>query len=1001
MNQNQERIQADLRGLLDGEVRCDDVFTQMYASDASVYECRPLAVLRPRHEADVVACVTYAAENQIPVHARGAGTGLAGESLGSGLVLDFAHYMRKTIKIDDSTARVQPGLTLAQLNRQLAAQGRIFGPDPATSQVTTMGSVLAIDASGSHWLQYGSARQHVVSMRVVLADGSCLDVGRERVDSRSADRESDPRRRLVQGMANILSRNETLIEDHLSKSAVDRCGYCLRDLLVDGCVDLPRLLVGSEGTLALTVEATVRTQPIPKHRSVALLMFDRVESAARAALEVARLEASACDLMDRRILALARETDVHFDLLIPESSEAVLLVETVGDDVSETRDRMQHIIDRACRRKRLAFAARVASDTEECELYWRLARRVVPTLYRLTGTNRPLPFVEDAAVPPDALPDFLVRLQNVLKKHQLTASVFAHAGHGQLHVRPFLDLADGKHIRAMESFAADLYQEVFDVRGTISGEHAVGFSRTSFVAQQFGPLNAALVEIKRLFDPHSILNPQKVIGDDPHMLTSNLRPVAKVQHPAPAPVTAGDGQKASPRAGAAVDAPTTVVPLFLNWSDTDVVRAARTCNGCGMCRTLNSDSRMCPIFRFAPREEASPRAKANLMRSIFTGGLDPTTLIGDELKSVADLCFNCYQCRLECPANVDIPKLMIECKAQYVATNGLRPSDNFLVRLETLSAFGSLISPIANWAIGNRQMRWLIEKALGVAQGRKLPRFAARSFVRRAVRRQLTRPSRRTGKKVVFFVDVYANWYDVQLAEALVAVLEHNGVAVYVHPEQRQSGMSMISLGALDKARQIAAHNVALLAESVRQGYQIVTTEPAAAICLQQEYSNLLEDDDAQLVAKNASEACTYLWRMHQHGKLRLDLNPVNASIGYHMPCHLKALQVGAPGENLLRLIPGLNVDRIEEGCSGMAGTFGLKRENYRSSLRAGWGLISAVRQPSLQLGTTECSSCKIQMEQGTNKPTIHPLKLMALAYGLMPEIAQLLGARGEELVVT
>ena len=241
----------------------------------------------------------------------------------------------------------------------------------------------------------------------------------------------------------------------------------------------------------------------------------------------------------------------------------------------------------------------------------------------------------------------------------------------------------------------------------------------------------------------------------------------------------------------------------------------------------------------------------------------------------------------------------------------------------------------------------------------------------------------------------------MQLAEACVAVLEHNGVAVYVPPGQMQSGTAAIAMGALDIARKLASRNVQLLAEAVRQGYHVVTTEPAAALCLTHEYLHLLDDDDARLVARNTSEACSYLWRLHQQGQLELDLKPVNAALGYHLPCHLRALNVGMPGYHLLRLIPGLTVQTLTHTCSGMAGTFGMRRSSYRSSLRAGWGLISSLRSSAIQLGATECSACKIQMEQGTTKPTIHPLKILALSYGVMPQVARLLTARGEELVVT
>jgi len=988
MDQERERIQADLRGLLHGSVRCDNVFTQMYASDGSIFEVRPLAVVRPRGTDDVVACLQYATENRIPIHARGAGSGQAGESLGPGIVLDFSHTMRRLLSMDAETVRVQPGIVVGQLNRHLARQGRMFGPDPAWASVTTVGSALAIDAAGSHWLKYGSAREHVEKLQIVLADGQVMEVGRQPLGAAAAgDSEADANRnKLVGQLADVLGANARIIDENQPKSVVNRCGYRVSDVLTEGHLDVPGLLVGSEGTLAVITEATVRTAPVVPCRGVALLLFDRLDQAAHAALEVPPLGAAACDLLDRRLLSMAREADVRYDLMIPRETESVLLVEIQGDDPSEVRDRLNQLVDVVQSRKRLAFDARIAVDPGEVELFWRLVQRVAPTLYRLKGYRRALPFVEDVAVPPEQLPDFLVRAQNVLKKHQVTASMFVHAGHGQLHLRPFLDLANPEHLKKMLPLATALYSEVLEVGGSISGEHGDGLSRSWFVRRQYGPLYEVFRKIKRIFDPEEILNPGKIVGgDETDPFRKNLRPVSVAAHSAEPP--AGSFAPIEPQ---------------LAWNVDEIAVTARICNGCGQCRTMAADSRMCPIFRFAGAEEASPRAKANLMRAVITGRLDPAELTGDTLKSIADLCVNCHQCRLECPARVDIPKLMVECKGQYAATNGLRPTDSFMTRLDRISAFGSLIAPVTNWAISNYVARWLMEKMFGIAQGRKLPRVTARSFLRRAHRRRLTRPTRRIGRKVLFFVDVYANWYDVELADAMIAVLEHNGVGVYVHPRQRQAGMAMISLGALDRARDVAAWNIALLADAVRQGYHIVTTEPAAALCLSHEYPNLFGDeDDARLVAENSSEACTYLWRMHQTGKLELDFSPVNAVLGYHMPCHMKALQVGSPGENLLRLVPGLSVTHVEKGCSGMAGTFGLKRENYRSSLRAGWRLISALRDPAIQLGVTECSSCKIQMEQGTTKPTIHPLKILALSYGLMPQIARHLTARGEELVVT
>ncbi len=990
LDQQRERIQDDLRGLIAGEVRCDDVFLQLYASDASIYEIKPLGVVLPRSAADVAACVQYAAEKQIPVHARGAGTGLAGESLGPGLVVDFSRHLHRVKYVGAETVRVQPGVVRERLNAQLRRLGRVFGPDPANRCATTIGGTIAIDGAGSHWLKYGSARRHLVSLRVVLGDGTPLTLGREPLQN-GASTDADLRKReLIDRVARLLADNAELIRTHQPASPVNRCGYHLADVLGNGFLDLPKLLAGSEGTLALITEAVLATQILPRHRAVALLLFASLDGASRAVLELLPHQPVACDLMDRRHLSLARETEVRFDLLIPRETEAALLVEVDADAPWEARQRLHRLVDQVLVKQPLAFASRQALDPSEIDLFWQLAHKVTPSLYRLKGDTRPVPVVEDMAVPPAVLPEFLVRVQNVLKWHQVTASMFCHAGQGQLQIQPFLNLALPEHVQKVERLAEDLYAEVFDAGGTISAEHACGLSRTPFVQRQCGPLYELFREIKRGFDPKNILNPGRVVADEPRPMTAGLRPLVSL--PAGSPSPQGPDDRPLLR---------NLIELQLNWDPAQVADVVRTCNGCGECRSQAPDVRMCPIFRILPSEEASPRAKANLIRGVLTGQMDLGILSSDEFKAVADLCVNCHACALECPARVDIPKLMLEGKGAYVAAKGLRFSDWAMARLDLLARLGSRFSLLTNWALGSRRVRWLLEKTLGIAQGRKLPRIARRSFLRRAARRGLTRPSRRSGHKVALFLDVYANYFDPQLAHALVAVLEHNNVAVYVPPEQQQAGVAAVSCGALDIARRAAERNVAVLAEAVRQGYHVVTTEPAAALCLVREYPNLVDDDDARLVAGNTSEACTYLWRMHALGKLQLDLQPIHATLGYHAPCRLRALEVGLPGESLLRLIPGLIVTRIEEGCSGMAGTFGLLRRNYRASLRVGWGLIGRLRDPGIQAGATECSACKIQMEQGTDKPTVHPLKLLALAYGLMPQFANLLTRPGEELVVT
>jgi FAD/FMN-containing dehydrogenase len=518
MDPDQQRIQEDLRGLLQGDVLCDDVATQLYASDASIYELKPLGVVRPRTVDDVVAAVRYAAENQLPIHARGAGTGLAGESLGRGLVVDFSRYFRRILAVEDDRVRVQPGVVLATLNRYLARAGRLFGPDPAMRSVTTMGSVVAIDAGGSHWPRYGSARRHVEELQIVLADASVHRVSRHAIDAVNGNGEDDPTDpaqqrlcELITSTAGLIRRHKKTIDDHRPRTLVNRSGYQLGGLLADGQLDLAKLLVGSEGTLALITEATLTIDPLPAHRGCALLLFDSLEKAANAALAIAPFEPSACDLMDRRHLNLARETDVRYELLIPGEAEAMLLVEQHADTLDELEANIDKIVEHAVYKTSLAAAAHISDDESDFQLYWGLAQRFVPTLHQMQGTSRPTPCIEDIAVPVESLPVFLKHMQDALKRFEVTASVFGHASQGQLHIRPLLDLANSDDVRAMESLAAELYEKVWALKGTISGEHGDGLSRTPFLARQYGPLTNVFRELKQIFDPQGLLNPGKKV----------------------------------------------------------------------------------------------------------------------------------------------------------------------------------------------------------------------------------------------------------------------------------------------------------------------------------------------------------------------------------------------------------------------------------------------------------------------------------------------------------
>jgi FAD/FMN-containing dehydrogenase/Fe-S oxidoreductase len=1012
LDSEQVRLEADLRGILDGEVYCSPLFTQMYATDASLYEIPPHAVVRPRNEEDVSQCIKYAAENSIPLFPRGGGTGQAGQSLGPGIVLDFSRFMRRVIHIDRESMeiRVQPGLTLAELNRSLAKHRLVFGADPVTRSVTTIGSVVAIDSIGSHYLTYGTACDSVLEANAVLSNGDKVHLSKQRW--RAPDTGNATLDKITAGIGEVLAAHRSTTKGPPWRGVARGCGYRIETSNAE-YVDLAKLQSGAEGTLSILTDLKLKVRPMPEARGVVLLFFERLESAVKAAADARRDKVAACDLMDRRLIELARDIDTRYEALLPRGVEACLLIEHHGDEAPDVRSRLTSLVQRIVRRSPSTKQSRIILDDNERDFIWKLSRRVIPRLYRIKGNARPIPFVEDISIPPDRLPEFLVEVQNTLKAERVTSALFSHAAHGHIHLRPFLDPHSEEDVLKMQRIADKLFEKVIEYRGVISGEHAVGLSRSSYVRQQLGDLFPVCRSIKELFDPRGILNPGKLITDSPQKITDNLRPLTSIETKIEVgsvsriSVSSESGNSGSfELSDSGVETPSSTprknsfLPI-LTWNQNENLAAvADACNGCGRCRSTAPNERMCPMFRAGRNEEASPRAKANLMRGLLDGRIPAVLLESDELKKVSDSCFHCHQCRIECPASVDIPKLVMEFKAQYAAANGLSLSDKLLSRLDLLSAVASKSPWLANWAIENRYARWLLEKSTGISQGRRLPLIAKQPFMRWASRNRLTRPNRAGGRKVLFLVDHYANWNNPQLGMAFVAVMQKQNVDVFVPTWQSVTWMTRIALGDVERVRKVIAPQIRQLAEAVRQGYEIVSTEPTAILCLKNEYVHIIDNDDARLVAEHSWEAGHYLWKMHQQNELELDLKPLSLSVVYHTPCHLRAIDQEHTGLNLLSLIPGVTVQNADAGCSGMAGTFGLLRRNYRTSLRVGWDLVSTMQQTSAQIGSTECSACKLQMEQGTDKPTIHPIALLAYAYGRMPSVGEWISRRNEGLSV-
>jgi FAD/FMN-containing dehydrogenase/Fe-S oxidoreductase len=1015
LDATRRRIRDDFRGHFHGDLLVDPVARGLYATDASLFEIEPLAVAVPRDIDDLAFLVRYAFEKQIPVIPRGAGTGVAGEALGSGLVVDLSTHFRTIVEIGADFARVQPGVVLRNLNVELARRGRRFAPDPASAASCTIGGMLATNASGSNIALHGYVSDHVAALDVIWDNGETGALRRpkshfESPNGKPALEQSGRTEEIASAVRQLLLDNAAMIEATGPKTPYNRCGYHLHGVNGPHGLDLARLLIGSEGTLAFFTEAALRTLPLPNGRSAVLFGFDSLDAAIRAADFVRRSNPASCDLLDRRLLTLTRGRSPEMAKLIPAVAEAVMLVEFERDDQDEARQAGLDLIDSLQRLHRLALLALPAFDDEAIERLWHVREAALPALYTLGKGPRPLAFVEDIGVPPEALGEFLNRLQTILQRFETTASYLIHAATGQVHARPFLDLADPGHADKLWAIADQVHNLAIDLGGTISAQHGTGLARTPWVERQYGRLFPVFRELKRIFDPQGILNPGKIVGPDPSRPAWPLRKavgsgqsaISSRQPVADNEATSGSGRHKAAENGtqktqavkddgndsAKVALKTSVVRQLI-WQTDELEDHVTACNGCGTCRTEDFQRRMCPMYRVEHGEAASPRAKANLLRNVLTS--DPAQLGADEVREVADFCVNCKMCAYECPAHVNVPKLMLEAKAANCSERGLDRSDWLLARMESVAALGSTFAMTTNLLMGNRLFRWVMEWIFGLSRRRMLPTFAGRNFLKRAKRKGWTRKRRAPDgvARVAYFVDIFANYNDPLLAEATVAVLRHNGIDVLVPPNQKGSGMAALAQGDSDSARDTVLRNVRVFAELARDGYTILCSEPTAALMLRQDALDLTDNPDALLMAEHTLELTAFLWQLREQGRLRTDFQPIEMAVGHHVPCHVKALGLGIHGPKLLELIPGLTVHTIDVSCSGMAGTFGLKAKNFTASLEAGKPMLDELGRPRVLFGSTECGSCRMQMEQGSGKRTLHPVQYLALAYGLLPEIAR------------
>ncbi len=726
-------LEKDLRRIVKGDVLCDDVSRALYSTAACIFQIVPAGVVVPRDRDDVVRVVRYAAERGLPLTPRGGGTGLAGQTLGEGLILDFSKYMNRILETQQvqSWVRVQPGVVLGDLNRHLRRFGLWFPPDPSSGDVATLGGMIANNAAGSRTVKYGSTRDYVLGLDCVLDDGSRSGEARwKEIERRVAALVAEHRGRIGRARPNVLKNSS---------------GYHL----YDAAFDMNRLIVGSEGTLAIVAEAKLKVVRRPAEVALLRMYFDDLEKTNCAVQALRPLGPSTLEVIDKTMIDLVRGSAMEVTRDLPEGLQTILLCEFDG----ERREEVMALADKARGLMGEAIETRIAAGAD-AEALWKVRKAASPILDRMRGAVRSTRIIEDAAVHPDNMAAYVEGLKRILGRHGVKGIVFGHAGSGNFHVNVLMDPSDPGHHAKIRPICGDVADLVASLKGTLSGEHGDGILRAPYARKVFGDLWPLFEEVKRTFDPKGILNPGKKLRPADFDFTQYMRPWLRpgFQRVAGSP--------------------------FLPWA----VELER-CNGCGHCRTY------CPVFREVPDEAAAPRGKAAAFMGEMSGKYpaDPA-----RLREVADLCINCKLCLVLCPTRVDIPGACLEAKAFDVSERGLSFRDSLFVKARENSRKGVFWAPLSNWIMP------LAGKIAGVARA---PRFVRAPAV----------PSRKSDRKVLYYPGCFGDFHD-PLGEKLstIRVLERNGFEVVI-PDYRCCGLPAMSLGARMEAVERAQHNVNLL----------------------------------------------------------------------------------------------------------------------------------------------------------------------------------------------
>ncbi len=956
------QLAEELNRAVAGEVRFDRYSRQLYATDASIYKITPLGVVLP-HDADDVSAVIETCNNAgISVLPRGGGTGLSGQTVNRGVVIDFSKYMHNVLEIngEEGWVHTQPGITIDELNRQVTHTGKYFTPDPSTSSRANIGGAMGNNSCGSHSIIYGKTVDQVQQMSVILSDGSPAtfqSLTASQLEGKMGL--SNLEGQIYRGIPTIADTAAPEVDRRFPKILRRVGGYNIDRVyspVTDGpIIDLTQVMVGSEGTLAAVTDARLKLWDIPKSKGLAVLHFHTLRDSMEATVATLEHDVSAVEHIGEIIINQARKSlgfSRNIGFLQGEPTD-ILVVEMTGENTIEVQSKLT-AFEQAIKRTTNTFAVTLLLEPAQQRQVWAMREAGLGLMMNVEGDTKPLPFVEDTAVSPERLPEYVERFDEIVRRHGTEAGYYGHASVGCLHIRPLVNLKKNAGIDTMYQIADEISDLVLEFGGSLSGEHGDGIVRGAWAEKMFGTeLVNHFREVKDLFDPNSIMNPGKVF-DTPDM-RENLR--------------YGSDYETAP------------IPTKLDWTaDGSFAGAIERCNGVGACRKVNAGA-MCPSYMATREEEHSTRGRANALRGALSGAIPLDEIRSDRMFEVLDLCLECKSCKSECPSNVDMAKIKYEFLDLYYQTHSVPLRSRIVANIHRLNSLApGPLAPLANVVNRSAPARWASEKILGIDRRRQLPKIVGQTFEQWFNRRQ----PQTTGSRgdIVLFHDTFMNFNHPESGIAAVKLLEALGYRVHL-ADRACCGRPMVSSGLLDQAVANAKKNVDALLPHVENGAKIVGCESSCILTLKDEYPDLLGSNPAAKTVADASVMLEEVLAETQNdGQQQIKWNDISADILLHVHCHERALVGTSQAVTALNLPPNYNAELIDAGCCGMAGSFGYAKEHYDVSLQVGEDrLFPALRKagPSTQFAITGVS-CKQQIEDELDRSAHFLSELLAKA---------------------